>query len=897
MRWNPFRIAFFRGALGLAMLLLAGAAGVRAANEPSAEETEAFRAAVRQFEDKIYDLAEKRFAEFVSKHPDSTLRSQAVLFEAGCLSEENKPEAAEGLLNSEMAKTRDLADRFHFALGENAFKKGDMPKAAAEFARVTDDFPRSELAAEAIYQRALAVSKTADWKKVSELLGPANTLFNQLAATRPDSDQILSSRLLLAEADFNLGNTGAADQILKELGARKLSPLLTWRQQHLVCRLNIARGQLSTALALTTNLIQIADSIGQRTLKAEAIVLQGQVLEEAHRQSDAAELYERSLDIFPPSMRRHALLKVIDLTSARNAPTNVAARLEAFIQQNPGDEVSDVARLTLGELRLKQAVEEIFKTNAPGAGLSTAATNALFSGLTNFIRVIEAPVEKRDLDGRALLDEGWCFWFLGDFRESAAAFQKAGARLPRSTGQGVAKFKLADSQFRLGDFGAAQTNYHAVVRDYAALAELKNGLFDQALYQLLRTSLALNDPATAQEAVRDLVEHFPGSAFTDRSLLIFGQTLGQTRRPDEARRLFSEFVRLFPKSPLRPEVDLALAQTFMEGGDYAGALRRYQAWVAANTNHPALAEATFSEALAADKAGFQTNSFALMTNFLASFQTHSLAPLARKWLADFYYNLQNYTEAEKYYQELYLNPTNTSKSLAYEARLMAGRAAYARQGANEAAAYFKDLLGLLQKDTNAPADLPAQTYLFLGDALLEQFLQSTNKSVEDLGQAITAFNHVTNSAPGSIYEARALGRIGDCHFQFGVQDTNAYAKSLTAYESALACPGADLSVRSQAEVKIGVVLERQKLKEAALLRYLNVVYEAEPGRMDSYWVFRAAVDAARLYEESGQLEKAITICERLARLEPGLRPGLDKRIAALQDRLAAPSLKTPAAGG
>jgi TolA-binding protein len=882
-------------ALGLALVCGGLASGAGGAGLPSAAETESFTAASKLFEDKLYDLAEKRFAEFAAKYPDSDRRPAALLYEAEALYSENNLDAAQGLLSANLAKAGDAADRYTFWLAKVSFQRGKFAEAADGFLKVVKEFPNSALRTESFYGQGAALAKTGDWRLVLEAVGPGNALFTRAAAAKPDDEAVSRSLLLAAEANSHLGSSAAAAQGLAELGSRKLPPDLAWRRLYLLCKLEIDAGRPASALALTTNLTEIAVSVGQQALQAESVLLQGEVLEKLERRTEAADLYERNLGLLAPEARSRARLKIVNNyledPHADNT-SNTTVRLEALIQQSPKDEAADLARLTLGEFRLKRFLREAAAGSLEGAAFPPGASNTLSLALTNFNQVIEAP-QAASLSGRALADAGWCFWFLGRIREAEAAFQKAVERLPPSESRVAARFKLADAEFKLGELEEAQTNYRAVLLDEHALGDKNAGLFDQALHQLLRTSLLRDDPAAAEAAVGDLLRRFPGSALTDRNLYLFGGALIQARKPEEARDLLSEFAQKFPDSPLRAEAELAVAETFMESGDFAEALRRYGEWKVRHPGDRLLARAAFSEALAADKAGFETNSFSMMTNFLAMYPAHPLGPLARKWVADSLFNRQIYTEAERNYQELY-SATNAPRNLAYEARLMAGRSAYERQGVGEAATYFKQLMDLLQKETNAPPVLVAETSILLGDTLFQQYLQSTNRSGQDIWDVIPAFGLATNAMPGTIYEARALGRIGDYDFEFSAlkeslskdhSDPNNYTNALANYEAVLACKGADDGLRGQAEVKIGLILERRKLPQQALERYLDLVYPKEkPGPGGFYWLYRAGMEAARIYEEGGQPEKAASIYARLAEKLPAFKAALDKRIALLRQK-------------
>jgi TolA-binding protein len=897
----PFGNFFRLLAFCAVVLQFRGGGAALAAETPSSGEAETFKAASRLFEDKLYDLAQTRFADFTARYPGSERREQAVLLQGESLYFLGKLDEADALLRGELPKAGEMGDRFHFWLGEIAFKEGKVNRAVEEYSVVASQYPKSELRGEACYQSTLAISETGDWGRVVKILGADDGPFAEEAAAHPDSEGVQQCLLLLAEARLKLVEYSRSERVLLDLEKRKLSSAISWRRKFLFCKLKIALGDLSSALGMTTNLIQLAASSGRQNWQAESIVMQGDILEKMGRGPEAADLYERNLDALPAAMKKRALFKIVDLAEASDKSTNAIFRLETFVQQDPTNDVADLARLTLGELRLRRTAAEL---ETAGGEISLSSSNALLLALTNFSQVAMSP-RQGDLAARCWLDGGWCHWLLGQRREAAEAFQKAVALLAISPRRAVAQFKLGDAQFALGDFASAQANYRAVLRGYDGVRDLPPGLADQALYQFLRASLNRNDSDAAHEAVRDLIARFPGVSMTDRTLLLYGQAMNQARQPAEARELLASFLARFPSSPLRPEAELALAESYLEGGDYAEAYRRNKAWADANPTNALLPQAVYSEALAAEKAGLSTNSFELMTNFLSRFATDPLAPAARKWVADYYFDREIYPEAEKNYQVL-IAQTNAPKSLVEEAALMAARSASARDGLGEAAGYLLQLVKTV--DTNSPP-LFADAWLFLGDTLFQQFLQSSNKINPDLAQqAISAFSRVTNSLPGTVYEARAWGRIGDCQFQWAAtfpddprkSDPGLFTSALAAYQAALASPGADVSIREQSAVKIGIVFEREKLPAQALRKYTDVLYEAEPGRMDNYWVSQAGLSAARICEQTGDLansrgdaktaagdfEKSANIYERLAKILPGMGPSLEKKSAALRGKIA-----------
>jgi TolA-binding protein len=393
----------------------------------------------------------------------------------------------------------------------------------------------------------------------------------------------------------------------------------------------------------------------------------------------------------------------------------------------------------------------------------------------------------------------------------------------------------------------------------------------------------LGDQAGAEAALRKILDWYPNSLFGDRGQLL----LGESRRYDYAmaRRVFNELLERSPKTPLLPEVQFAIARTCEQEGNWREALREYDRWVSRHaTNAPLLLpRVEYSRALAYGKAGMETNALALFTNFVARFPSNSLAPWAQNWVADYYFNQGDNQSAEKNYQLLYQTFPNAG-DLPYQARLMAGRAALAGQRAADARAYFSDLV----TNASAPSNLVAQGYFALGDTILQQFQENPTNGTY-LNEAITAISHLTNGAPTNAMAAQAYGRLGDCYMQWADKqwemkhDPKVYAEAVQMYQTITNFPATnvDVATRSQAEVALGRMAEKQDQPRQALAHYANV-YEFDPDHFDPFWVEQAGVAAAHLYERQQQWDTAIKVYQRVLKAVPSLRGALEKAITAAQ---------------
>jgi TolA-binding protein len=414
----------------------------------------------------------------------------------------------------------------------------------------------------------------------------------------------------------------------------------------------------------------------------------------------------------------------------------------------------------------------------------------------------------------------------------------------------------------------------------------------------VRASLEVNDALGASDALRKILDWYPDSFYSDRSMLLVGQRFTLADRPAEARTVFAEFARRFPQSPLSPEVDLAVARSFVQERDWPSAIGAYEQWLERFPTNAMRARAEFNRAWAHWQAGQVTNALALFTNFLARFPAHDLAPRAQEWAASFYYNQGDFVNAELHYQRLFQNTNWPTTLLTYQARMMAGRCAVARQSYNEAYDYFTRLVEVLFGDTNAPPDLLPEALFALADTLTEGARFDRTKPLESrFGEAIKVFNRIIRDYPTNRLATLAWGRVGDCHFQLARQDAQRYLSASNAYVKVLESPLADTPARGRAEFALGKVLERlaeakgppdnAELLDAAFDHYYNVVCGKnlpEGQQPDPVWLKEAGLAAAALAEERGRWEVAVNLYNRLGESLPPLRPMLARKISRAREQ-------------
>ena len=864
-------------------------------------ESRAFKTAARWYQTGIYDTAEREFQRFAAQFPQSPMLSEAVLFQARSALEQTNAARAISILNTQMPKAGLLTDQYRYWLGRAHILSGNYQAAAESYALVLRQFQNSGLLLEASYGEALARFKMRDFDRVVALLQDPNGAFQQAIKVRSSDRFAISGVLLLAEALFELRQYRAAEEAARQLVEKSLGteyPEYAWDRQYLLCRVYVATQRLGEALSQTTNLIATARVADSRSLQADSVALQAGILQQLDRVDEAVQTYTNNLaETVPADRRRLALLNIIELKLAQDKTAEAGQMLQDFLLLRPEDSASDVVLLTTGEFHLKQHFQGL-SGKGTNAGANVAVTNQLNLALTQFEKIgTNSP-----LRGKALLNKGWGLWLDQRIAESVPVFRAAAAALPFSEDLAVARFKLADGLYYQGDYTNAISLYRSITNDFVGVPRVRESLFDQALYQIVRASIQVGDVAVASGTMNQLLDLYPESSFSERSLWLVGQELIQVREPSRARQVFNEFVKRFPDRALLPKIELAIARTFFHEGDFTSAISHYDEWLARYPTNELSYRAEFNRAWANAKAGRPTNAFNLFTNFVAQFPTNELARDAQYWIADEFWRQGNYFDAQKSYQSIVESTNWVRTNVTYQAWMMAGRAAFAAQRWNDAEGHFT---GLVNDTEHCPVDIAAEAFFALGDTILSHDSNAA-RPLEKFETARTAFEKITqlplfatNRLAGRLVPL-AWGRIGDCSLQLASQDPKQFENATNAYRQAMTHPAADLATRTLAEYGLAYALEtraadkdtlpadKTALLKAAMERYANIVLGGNLSgdeTMDPIWVEKAGLAAARLAESQLQWSAAIKIYERMHDVLEPLRPRLRDKINKATEQL------------
>jgi TolA-binding protein len=862
----------WRWILILPALLLGGEISFAAS---VAKEQRDFAAAIGAFNDGMYPRAETGFDQFKKNYPASTNAPMAVLLEAQAQFKQGEFTNAIALLNdtTNLAKAGNLADQYFYWTAESRFTNGDFSAAADTFVSLAQKFPESPLRLSSVVEAASAYERMTNWAAINLLLEDASGVFQRAAQTDPGSELVLRGRLLLAQAKSAQKDFAGEFEVLTSLDSQTLKPELGWQRAYLLNQNRLAAGDLEAALAVTTNLLQIARLENDGGLIAESMAARAETLEQMGRAAEAMAAYQENLGTnVPVEMQREAALKVAELAMAQNQFTNAEQLPEKFLAQ-----FADIALLTSGELHLKSFAAQ------------PSATEQLQMARTNFDQFIGA-FTNSPLLGKAYLDRGWCGWLAGKFPESLDDFRAAAERLPPSEDLAVAKFKLGDAQLQQNDFAGALENYHSVLDDFTNFPTVGQTLGGLAQFQRLHADLELTNLDDANAALGQVLKFYSGSGLADDGILLFGEKLTDLRQPATARTILEKYREMNLTSPLRPQIDLAVARTYEQQQNWTSAIGQYETWLndfPANELRP---QVEYARAWANFEAGDETNAFAQFTNFVAEFPADELAPQAQWWVADHFFRAGEWADAEKNYAAVFQNtnwqgsPLENRTNLFYPAQLMAGRAAMGWLGYSDAIHYFTGLTG----DTNCPPDLNAQALFAYGSALMIKPSDDTNNPLANFKLAASVFGQIGQT---NELGAQAQIEIGKCDLQLANYDdaTNAYA---TVFNST----NADISSRSEAQIGFGIALEKKAalatgdsqnaLIKTAHDKYYDVfkgnnLIRDKDETPDPFWQKKAALEAERLAEYFQQWKTAFAYYRDMTNNWPSLQAPLENKMEIL----------------
>ncbi|CAB4244246.1 TPR repeats containing protein (fragment) [Methylacidimicrobium sp. AP8] len=479
----------------------------------------------------------------------------------------------------------------------------------------------------------------------------------------------------------------------------------------------------------------------------------------------------------------------------------------------------------------------------------------------------QARAESGDREGaKALLEEagrrklgpkpeGSICYTLGRLYQEDGAWEAA-ARAFRQVEKGGGEL-APYSAYRLGEIALARGDAATAEEKFRA-AEAAGVFAQESFFNRLIALAREKRLEEFRKARKAFVERFPGSPLRGRLLLLEAALLQELGRGKEAEEALEEGLREPALRSSHPRFLMQLATLHEESGEEARAFAEYERLVRNYPGDPLVPEAIYRGAFAGYRCGKLSEAEARqrLADLASDKAAGSLAPKALFGAAQFYYNAQDYADAQASFERLAQDyPQN---ALADSAYYWAAKAAIGRHDLVEA-------LHLLDRIPES-SSWKAEARLLQG------------KIDQDLGEyanAILLFDAALEESDSGPIRTEALLRKGDCLFAQGAADAKLFGEAAKVYAAVLKEKGADPSERDEAGFKQGVCLEKQGREEDALAVFLDVL----DGRLESTkerpekrsapeirWRIEAGIQAAALKEKAQDWRGAVSIYRKMEKL-------------------------------
>lgn len=809
------------------------------------EEKNAYDAAVRAFEWSHFERAEKEFAQFIANFPDSDLALKAAAFRL-------------------RSRAHHLADQSKHGL------------AAAAFRQLRREFPNSPNYLEFIMLEAWSEYHLGNRETVVNLLGDTKGPFQSAAIIRSLEPAALkfqvSGWLLLAQTYLEQKNYPAARQALAQATNWDLNTEFQWRRQFILTKIHFAANEFEKALAQATPLLELAEATEKKEWIAESAAALGEVRIATNQKEAAIRAYKKNLaEGIPQNRRREAWTKIIQLRQEQSpGPFPFLQSLEQFVAETPNDNALDIPLLALAKLKLQLYYQEKDKINSAKESPTPTAAELLGDALTK-LELLLHKFSESPLRGKALYHLGWCYWELQETEKSFSSFYNALNILPEGFEKDIAQFKLADGHYALKRYENALFHYQKIRQRIAAKAEPthphKETFLAQVLYQTLRAAIKDGNPDAAADAVSDLIALFPDNLLANKGTFLFGQHLLQIPQSSEARKIFRQLIERFPNFPLKAEVELAIAYSHELDGNWKSAADAYQNWTTTHPHHKKQAQAAYARAWCISQLNQENIAATLFQTFLEkhgkdkSPNNQKLANQARLWLGNHHFNRRNFNTAKQLYTEIFNTQNQQTNLITFRARLMDSRASFRQNQFQETIDQLKTLRNHILKSNlanNYFKTFRAEVQLNLGDAYFEygKQLPDPDDREKQIRQAQEQYQQIQNIQPNSRLWAIAEGRSADA-----ARFLSNYPQAKQSYQNIINSPPqqADITLRSQAEVALGIILEQEaeqaktkaeqtSLQKKALHHYHNVIFgtNRKTENFDAFWRLQALRQAVSL---------------------------------------------------
>lgn len=790
-------------------------------HEVRAQE-EALAPALTAFEDGLFDRCVQEVERFRKRFPDSALALSASLLEGKALYFLGRYRAAEELL-APVAGNR-------------------VPKAAA---------------AEALFWRAECLCALERWAE-------AIPDYRACLAKPLPLSMAQRAKLALGWCLWRAGRVREAESLLEALAHGSAGETKT-RAILLQARMAFSLGRREEAEALFDQLVEGGNPMEETLCEARFW------LAELHRADDPARsvpLYEAvvSMGRAPRELLAEAYLGLGEAYEKLGASGRAMAALEKALEleekRNLWLRASERYLESAAALQRLPEAEKKLGEMQRGLGPRGHGAEAWLA-----FAMAQARARSGDREGAEALLEAAVRRKLGPESDSAIRYAlgrlyqedeawDASARSLRLVGKGGGAL-APYSAFRLGEIALVRGDAPSAEEDFR-VAEGAGVFSEESFFNQLIALAREKRLEEFEKTAKTFVERFPQSPLRTRLLLLEATLFQEVGRSREAQGVLEAGLRDPGLRSGQSQILMQLAGLYAESGEEARAYADYERLVREFPNDSFVPEAVYRGAFAGYRSGKLTDAEARqrLVDLTANKAAGSVAPKALFGAAQFYYNAQDYADAQAAFERIALDyPQNPLADSAY---YWAAKAAVGRHD-------LVDALHLLDR-------IP-ESSLWKAEARLLQ--GKIDQELGEYGNALILFDAVLEESPSGPIRTEALLRKGDCLFAESSGDRKIYADAAKVFAAVLKEKGTDPAERDEAGFKQAVCLQKQGREEDALAVYLDVL----DGRLEAAkegagkrnppeirWRIEAGIQAASLKEKAQDWRGAVTIYRKMEEL-------------------------------
>jgi outer membrane protein assembly factor BamD (BamD/ComL family) len=436
----------------------------------------------------------------------------------------------------------------------------------------------------------------------------------------------------------------------------------------------------------------------------------------------------------------------------------------------------------------------------------------------------------------------------GHYSEALAILEEAGAVRPSPGWLDRIALLSARAHYEARHFDKAAALFEQV-------AQASPRLRSDSLFNASLAWLQQNDRVRFVANTNELIK-VAGNEEARGDLLLEEGLTEAAQGNNKAAETLENFLRQFPGHKRAADANVALAELAYHGiPPRFDAARKYlEAARKAEPSDAAAERADYLLIWLEDAAANAeaTKVISAANDFLRKYPTSSFTADVRMKLAETYFRLQDFPNAQTQFE--ILAQENPRGPFSERALFFAAKSATQSMGAQS----LDRALVLLDEVVKKNGELK-------WSARNEQ--AAIERKLGKPQDAVTLYDEVLQGNSKPEEKREALCGKGDICYEAGESDRENYRRALETYDQLAEQKDVPVHWRNQALFKKGICLEKLGDRENALAAFYRIVEEeSRPDRpqREFFWYYKAGFNAARLLEDDSKWQPAAAVYQRLA---------------------------------